>query len=189
MMPALDTSYTINNIFIPQMEQQLPYVSKPPVSYYLNDTISKPGTFLFGSFEAERALALKTVHEFGAMKEGWDGYGAMQIHGLTCKNCLQFLNSLPDNCPFPELTPNSNGTISMEWESQNGGASLEIGKTRYSFYIKRRYGDPVLRDGDAREIGRDIAELVLAILYPSSHYAPSITTATYNTHGCIRFAC
>lgn len=189
MMLALDNSYTINNIVIPQMEQHLPYVSNPPMSFYLNDIISKSGTFLFGGFAAERAVALKTVHEFGTMKEGWDGYGAMQIHELTCKNCLQFLNALPDNCPFPELTPNSNGTISMEWESQHGGASLEIGKTRYSFYIKWRYGNPVLRDGDAREVGQDIAGLVVAILYPSSHYAPSITTATYNTPGCIRLAC
>jgi hypothetical protein len=187
-MPALDNLY-ISDIDIPRWEQRPAYYSNPLESFYLNNIRNNPVNFSICGFSAERALTLQTIHEFSMMNEGWDGYGASQIHEITCTNCKQFLSSLPDNYPFPELIPNSNGTISMEWESRHGSACLEIGKTRYSFYIKRRSGKPVLKDGDARAIGLDIAGLVVAILYPLSHYAPSITTATYKTPGITQLAC
>ncbi|MGH8548680.1 MAG: hypothetical protein ACRERU_08815, partial [Methylococcales bacterium] len=162
MIPAFDNPHMISNIVILQMVQRCQYISYPPALYYRPDIISKSWSFLFGGLAAERTLALQTIDQFGMMDDGWDGYGAVQIHAVTCKNCSQFLNSLPDNYPFPELTPNSNGTISMEWESQHGSASLEIGKTRYSFYIKwGSGGDPVLRDGDARAIENDIAKIIV----------------------------
>lgn len=188
MIPAVDNPHMISDIVIPQIEQRYPYVNPPSALNDLLNMINKPLGFPFVGLTAERTIALQTVDRFRMMAEGWDGYGAVQIHAVTCKNCSQFLNSLPDNYPFPELTPNSNGTISMEWESQHGSASLEIGKTRYSFYVKQHSGDSqVLRDGDARAIENDIAKIIVAILYPPLHYAPSITTAIYNTPGCIRF--
>ena len=39
-----------------------------------------------------------------------------------------------------EITPNSNGTVSFEWQSPFGHANLEIKLTRYSFFVKFALG-------------------------------------------------
>ncbi len=41
-----------------------------------------------------------------------------------------------DGLPNPELTPNANGTISLEWESDRGEVYIEFGKTRISGFLR-----------------------------------------------------
>lgn len=175
-MIALDNPHinTISNVTFPGQEQRSAYFSYP---------LENAGDYSFTmpfSFKVEQVSAFQTIDNFGKLDEGWDGYGASRINQLTCRNARQFLNTLPNDHPFPELTPNPNGTISMDWETEYGNACLEIGKTRYSFYIKQHFGKPILRDREAREMGRDIADLIKITLYPAPHYATTLTRIVYD---------
>lgn len=101
-----------------------------------------------------------------AMAEGWDGYDGLLIGTLVERNALRALDVLLPNTPAPELTPNSNGTLSLEWESSEGVAHLEIGRTRYSFYINPRTGSPFFADGQANVLDPEIGLWISQMLYP-----------------------
>ena len=87
-------------------------------------------------------------------KPGWDGDDALPISHETKQNALHALGILKIVIPDTEITPNSNGTLSFEWETELGFGYLEIGKTKYSFYVKMMYDVSFHEDGDARDIIR-----------------------------------
>jgi len=117
--------------------------------------------YAFAEFEAARS----TIRQ--AFAHGnWDGYGALPIADETKKNALGALNHLEILTCAPEITSNPNGTLSFEWESNRGFGQLEIGRTRYSFYVQPHNGVSVLDSGDASEVNSAIGLLVDALLYP-----------------------
>jgi hypothetical protein len=73
-----------------------------------------------GAMRAELMEAKAKVEDFAAMSENWDGYGAIQIGFETKKNAQFALELLLIHAPAPDITPNSNGTISFEWETAHG---------------------------------------------------------------------
>lgn len=109
--------------------------------------------------------AISEVKELAALPEDWDGYGAPRISTETAKNTVGALKVLLAKAPAPDIMPNPNGTLSLEWESLKGVADLEIGRTRFSFYIKPSVGVPILKDGLADNIDRDIGELIGSVLF------------------------
>jgi hypothetical protein len=178
----VDAPIPITPISISRQECCAPYFKEPPQAGYPSQAVNFTMPLLPGSKAGERLAALHAIQEFATFESGWDGYGALPIHEATLKNATRFLNSLPEHFPCPDLTPDTNGTVSMEWESREGIAHLEIGKTRYSLYIKRHMGNPaVLRDGEAAILGADIAMLIGAVLYPPTCYTSPVTWICY-TH-------
>lgn len=129
-----------------------------------------------GALRAELPVAEAIVDEIALMAENWDGYGAIQIANETARNVKAALSKLYNLVPIPDITPNPNGTISLEWESAEGFAHLEIGRTLYSFYIKPRSGLPVLADGNADQIGSDIGSWLADMLFPLNSAAETITS-------------
>jgi hypothetical protein len=116
-----------------------------------------------------RGAAREKIEEFARMPENWDGYGALRMSIETIQNALSMLEKLPHDVPMPDMTPNPNGTLSFEWESPVGIGHLEIGRTRFSFYIKPRdSGQPILSDWQVGEPSPDIGTLVIRHLYPAS---------------------
>lgn len=160
------------------------YNEKPiqPVQFYSKDYQKYPGALL-----AELPIAEAKVDEIELMAENWDGYGAIQIAHETAKNVKAALSRLCNLVPIPDITPNPNGTISLEWESTKGFAHLEIGRTAYSFYIKPRSGQPVLADGYADQIGSDIGNWLADMLFPVKSGTETITTIRF-TNNVLRFA-
>jgi hypothetical protein len=49
---------------------------------------------------------------------GWDGYGAQPVNEETLERVVAFLRALPENVPVPDLVPEPDGEVSVEW--QNG---------------------------------------------------------------------
>lgn len=47
--------------------------------------------------------------------EGWDGYGAKAITRATCSRTEAFLNDLPNWMPVPDVVPEADGEIAIEW--------------------------------------------------------------------------
>lgn len=45
----------------------------------------------------------------------WDGYGAVPLSESACKEAASFLKKLPLSVPNPDVIPNPDGDISLEW--------------------------------------------------------------------------
>ena len=60
----------------------------------------------------------------------WDGYGARSISAETGGRAENFILTLPDGVPVPELSPEPDGSISLDWiESPDRILSLSVGTT------------------------------------------------------------
>ncbi|NKC16694.1 MAG: hypothetical protein GKR94_32225 [Gammaproteobacteria bacterium] len=58
----------------------------------------------------------------------WDGYGAAAISQASLYNALRFLDLLPPSLPSPEVTPESDGTVGLEWyKGKDWLFSIDIG--------------------------------------------------------------
>jgi hypothetical protein len=71
------------------------------------------------------------------LPDGWYGGGSKRISREVIERTRKIVSmiSATPGMADPELTPNPNGTISLEWESPMGEVYLEIGKTRMNgFY-------------------------------------------------------
>jgi hypothetical protein len=117
----------------------------------------------FAEFEAARTA----VEQFAFAEANWDGYGALAISPDTKKNALAALSRLEATAPAPSVVPNSNGTISFEWETGQGIGNLEIGRTRFSFYVHSNAGGPILLDGSAGRV-YGLGPIVSGRLYPTT---------------------
>lgn len=100
------------------------------------------------------------VEEISRLPVNWDGFGALAITPEVRSNALSALQAILPEVQQPEISPTVNGTIAFEWESPRGIAQLEIGVTRYSFFVARSDAEPVLMDGEAHGIRREIGRLV-----------------------------
>ncbi len=150
-----------------------PYFDKPQ-SPYVSYTLYKHK----GAMRAEIPIAEARVTDIEAMDANWDGYGAIKISSETAKNTKNIIANLCAFTPIPDITPNPNGTVSLEWETTEGFAHLEIGQTKYSFYIKLRSGKAILADGSTKKIEANIGKLIAEMLYPSRG-SETITKITF----------
>jgi hypothetical protein len=129
---------------------------------------------------SEIELAKEMVDQFSDLPENWDGYGALPISPATIANVKRALDTVCRAAPIPELTPNPNGTLSCEWESPEGYAQLEIGMTRFSFYVSPKAGASIPGDGQAIDVSPEIGTFVAALLFPNRNVARAVTAITYN---------
>jgi len=127
--------------------------------------------YAFAEFEAARYAIRRAFSQ-----PNWDGYRALPIGDETKKNALGALNHLESLTRSPEITSNPNGTLSFEWETNRGFGQLEIGRTRYSFYVQPHNGAPFLDSGEASEINSAVGLLVDALLYPKPSDPVTVST-------------
>jgi hypothetical protein len=121
--------------------------------------VSRPASF------AEFDAARQAIEELAFPESDWDGYGALPITAEAKTNARAALDTLETSAPAPEVIPNANGTLSFEWETDLGVGHLEIGRTRYSFYIRPRVGAVHLDDGPAGDVGRFLGFYIDGLLY------------------------
>lgn len=134
---------------------------------------------------AALVTAENQIEKFGRMPEGWDGYGALPISIVTKHNSLEALRGVSVYPPAPEITPNSNGTLSFEWETELGVAHLELGQTRLSFYVNLVSGDPVFLDASCDDLliaSLNIGFLVSIKLFPMRYAMASVTDIHLAAH-------
>jgi hypothetical protein len=128
-----------------------------------------PPSYVLRSKEFEAAR--EYVEQGGFAYADWDGLGAIPITEDVRRNTVAALFALEQSAPSPAVIANANGTFSLEWETQKGVSQLEIGRTRYAFYLRPSLGPVYLADGAANEV--PIARAVLsgfveALLYPAA---------------------
>jgi len=145
-------------------------LSPPEVPYYyypfLRVASHRP-------FEVEAAKS--EIDLLGTLQLNWDGYGGLAIQEDTKNNALFAAEQILVWTPMPDIAPNSNGTISMEWETEQGVGHLEIGRSRYSFYIQRTHGSPIFADGPTGQLAPLLGIIVSSVLYPDAPGKPAWT--------------
>ena len=89
--------------------------------------------YLFG----KKALAISAIRELAVecAESDWDGYGGLAIDPVVVRKAEEFIRALPDNLPLPEVSPEPDGSISLDWMlSRNQVVSVSIGaKNRLAF--------------------------------------------------------
>ena len=76
-------------------------------------------------YRVERSQALfgakaKCISDLIALAEecsqnGWDGSDASALDPSAVDRAIEFIRALPDSVPLPELAPEPDGAISMDW--------------------------------------------------------------------------
>lgn len=88
----------------------------------------------------DRTAAYSQLAEISRLKPNWDGYEADPIDAVCIANVQRLLDSLPFTAPSPDITPNPNGTLTLDWQIDDQAVSLEIGATRFSSFWESRTG-------------------------------------------------
>lgn len=132
-----------------------------------------------GAMRAEFPVSQAAIEQAAYVDANWDGYGALPISLETKNNALNAINGILQVAPAPEINPNPNGTLSFEWETKEGKAHMEIGRTRYSFYVNPRIGVPLLYEGLVDDVSRVHGILVASLLFPLAASAGTMTAIRY----------
>ncbi len=57
----------------------------------------------------------------------WDGYGASPLDERAALAAVDFIRALPEGVPLPDLAPEPDGSISLDWiQSRNRLFSLSV---------------------------------------------------------------
>lgn len=84
--------------------------------------------------------------------KNWDGYGARPLYRSLRKVIEKFLKVLPQNIPAPEVTPEPDGEVSLEWYyAKDEIFSISIGRKNRLAYAaidgeRRSSGIEVFKD-------------------------------------------
>jgi hypothetical protein len=107
----------------------------------------------YESFQSDQLQ--EEISAIARLRQNWDGYGAIPVSNNARQNTMAFVNSTAFanmNFGSPQVAPNPNGTMSVEWENAEGEAYVEFGDALASAFIKRTDGRPVYMHGNAAEI-------------------------------------
>jgi hypothetical protein len=96
--------------------------------------------------------AQNQVAAFAQLEPNWDGYGALPISEQTAQNTANVLTLTFGRLPEPDITPNPNGTLTLEWQRAENSATMEIGKTRFSLIVEQANMEPLLIGGRVEQI-------------------------------------
>lgn len=86
-----------------------------------------------------RGESTALLQQIGELDDDWDGYGGFAPSEATLGHAMTVVNRLVEDFPQlmnPEISPTSNGTILLTWETGPSEATLEIGDNRFSGYIR-----------------------------------------------------
>ncbi len=68
------------------------------------------------------------------LQDNWDGLRANSVSGACIENTGRIISDLDTDVASPEIYPNPNGTLTLDWETGGQLLSIEIGDDRFSTY-------------------------------------------------------
>ena len=123
------------------------------------------GTISSLDFANDRSAAWLLLYELAKLEPNWDAYGAEPIDRGCVENVRAILASLSPAVPSPEITPNPNGTLTLDWETEDQALSLELGSTRFSSFWESRHGIKT-KSGMLSQCLPDFVAVALDSLFP-----------------------
>lgn len=76
------------------------------------------------------------LDEIESLEDNWDGEGSLAPTAEIVDATRRIVQATSGILPRPEITPNDNGTITIEWRAQADYASLEVGSTSFAFMMQ-----------------------------------------------------
>jgi hypothetical protein len=154
------------NIFAVNSGPPLPHSAHPdfaeqrPSAYFVPRTDQRVPIY-----ERERAKAL--LRDIRLLGPNWDGYNAERVAkaGANAQRLFEILENQTPGLINPDISPTSAGTVTMEWQTVEGEAYIEIGNTKYSCFIHRRLGRPQYYQGDAESIEGSLLNFVQQTIF------------------------
>jgi len=90
--------------------------------------VSDRSQLLFGK-KADAISQLRAIAQDCAESD-WHGNQASAIDAIALCNAESFVRAMPDGLPFPEFSPEPDGSISLDWiQSRHQVFSLSIGRS------------------------------------------------------------
>lgn len=136
--------------------------------------------FLTNVHDLVRDSLWEKLEKFRMLPQGWDGYGAEPVYESCISNVMKFVEMLSDNVPSPDITPNPNGTLTLDWEKGGEFLSIEIGETKYSTFYETSDGGVEM---DAGELALDTAPSVVddafRVMFPRRYYIIPASSQEY----------
>lgn len=84
------------------------------------------------------------------MNEDWDGYGAKPISDDACKALLGFISQVPASLPVPEVVPESDGDVGLEWHVNNDRWLIMSFNGRGEVHYAAKFDEYTKNDGVSR---------------------------------------
>ncbi|MEJ1230769.1 MAG: hypothetical protein WDM88_09480 [Galbitalea sp.] len=100
----------------------------------------------------DRAKVEAQVKAFRDIEDEWAGDDSVAPTKEAIDNAMGFLRTAGLLVPPPIAYPNENGTVSLEWKTKLGSASVEFGRTRVAITIRRGSSSPTFVNGDVRAV-------------------------------------
>jgi hypothetical protein len=77
------------------------------------------------TIDLDRTAYYQAIEQLGEVYEecsevNWDGYGAVAITHATYKKAAEFLDAMPNRLPPPEVIPENDGELALEWRDHRG---------------------------------------------------------------------
>ena len=105
---------------------------------------------------SKRQQLIEDIVSFRSLINSWDGYGAIPAEIKSVSNAIEILTWLEDDKfeSINDVYPNTNGTITIDWETNLGSLSLEVGNEVFSYY-ERIISEPEPAMNDNLKISKE----------------------------------
>lgn len=102
------------------------------------------------------------------LQNGWHGVGSVRISNQVIERVVGLGKTIATvkGLPAPDVTPNSHGTVSLEWDNENISLYVEIGKTRMNGFLKVAGYDPIMIPS-VSELSESFFQTIGELLSPS----------------------
>lgn len=167
------STFSVDPVFI---SSPAVYAPRRPRDTQFIHAVAKPITALAENLAYEMK---EIISSFATLGENWDGYGAIPANPATIENSKSAANLLFAELPAADIFPNPNGTITFEWDTDKGIANLEIGESRYSFYIETKEGELYPMSGEANNIPWIISHAIATTIFDESAPAQTVTNFSF----------
>ncbi len=117
----------------------------------------------------DRAEILTQLEDIAQLRDNWDSYGGNSISANCIENTKKIILGLDDTVVSPDIYPNPNGTITLDWETNGQTLSIEIGGTHFSSYWEKSSdAESVYESGEFTGKMPRLLYTTLQSMYPNS---------------------
>ncbi|MHB8304084.1 MAG: hypothetical protein ACYDC6_14900 [Acidobacteriaceae bacterium] len=114
-----------------------------------------------------REESSRRVGDIRLLQNGWDGYEGYSPSNVVCDHASKMVNVLASKFPLlpsPDISPSSNGTVFLSWESETGEAVIELGDTKFSGFIRKEDAFVPL-SGESQLVGQNEMSIISGCLF------------------------